>query len=48
MLEAILPLGVVGPLWLGMTLGSGRELRGFHFWGGKLLKGREKKNREEL
>jgi hypothetical protein len=48
MLEAILPLGEVGPLWFAMTLGSGREVRGFHFVGGKWLKRREKKKGEEL
>jgi len=48
MLEAILPLVVVGPDWFAMTLGSGREVRGFHFVDCKSLKGREKKKGKVL
>jgi hypothetical protein len=48
MLEAILPLIVVGPDWFAMTLGSGREVAGFSFLGGKWLKRREKKKVEGL
>jgi hypothetical protein len=44
MLEANLPLGVVGPLWFAMTLGSGCEVSGFHFSGRQVI---EKKGEEK-
>jgi hypothetical protein len=47
MLEAILPLIVVGPDWFAMTLGSGREVPGFSFSGRQVVekKGEEKSGR---